>query len=408
MNVELKDGWYLLATDEAKFRGPFDSAEMALDPPVSEKQRRAMWAAAEGRSTLGIPESVGKEFVGDQASPLLHSAGVALKAPDGKMLFLKRGAGADHPGTWCFPGGGREAGETPEAAARRELKEETGYAHEGELHPADIHRGFATFIGHVPSHFAAKPDDEHVGFAWAHPDDPPEPLHPGVKSSLGLSRQAGDASGAADERLAWDRKSVRSFDSDGRLHIKRANISKANICPYRGREIPNSEALGLDPDRIYQLYRDPEELRRGAATFNNLPILSEHVPVSAKGEATHRPDLIIGSTGTDAGFDNPFLSNSLVFWARPAIEAIHAADEDPDEASGRKELSSAYRYRADMTPGEVNGVKFDGVMRDIIGNHVALVREGRAGSDVIVGDSKPRRWRFDAFRPRFDFRAFQR
>ena len=31
-------------------------------PPVSEKQRRAMFAAAEGHSTLGIPKSVGKEF----------------------------------------------------------------------------------------------------------------------------------------------------------------------------------------------------------------------------------------------------------------------------------------------------------------------------------------------------------
>lgn len=32
-------------------------------PTVSEAQRRAMWAAAEGHSTLGIPKSVGKEFV---------------------------------------------------------------------------------------------------------------------------------------------------------------------------------------------------------------------------------------------------------------------------------------------------------------------------------------------------------
>ena len=37
---------------------------IATDPPVSEKQRRAMWAAARGKSTLGIPKSVGKEFVG--------------------------------------------------------------------------------------------------------------------------------------------------------------------------------------------------------------------------------------------------------------------------------------------------------------------------------------------------------
>lgn len=31
-------------------------------PPKSEAQRRAMRAAAEGKSILGIPKSVGKEF----------------------------------------------------------------------------------------------------------------------------------------------------------------------------------------------------------------------------------------------------------------------------------------------------------------------------------------------------------
>ena len=31
-------------------------------PPVSEKQRKAMFAAAAGKSTLGIPRKVGKEF----------------------------------------------------------------------------------------------------------------------------------------------------------------------------------------------------------------------------------------------------------------------------------------------------------------------------------------------------------
>lgn len=32
-------------------------------PPVSEKQRRAMEAAAHGKSTIGIPKRVAKEFV---------------------------------------------------------------------------------------------------------------------------------------------------------------------------------------------------------------------------------------------------------------------------------------------------------------------------------------------------------
>ena len=32
-------------------------------PPKTEAQRRAMYAAAAGKSTLGIPKKVGKEFV---------------------------------------------------------------------------------------------------------------------------------------------------------------------------------------------------------------------------------------------------------------------------------------------------------------------------------------------------------
>ena len=32
---------------------------------------------------------------------------------------------------------------------------------------------------------------------------------------------------------------------------------------------------------------------------------------------------------------------------------------------------------------------FDGVMRDIKGNHVILTRRGRAGDDVVIGDAMP-------------------
>jgi hypothetical protein len=31
-------------------------------PPVSQQQRKAMFAAAAGKSTLGIPKKVGQEF----------------------------------------------------------------------------------------------------------------------------------------------------------------------------------------------------------------------------------------------------------------------------------------------------------------------------------------------------------
>lgn len=181
---------------------------------------------------------------------------------------------------------------------------------------------------------------------------------------------------AGDSALAFDRATVRSFDKDGRLHIEVTPISKANICPYYGREIPNSKALGLQPDKVYYLLRDPKELAKAANTFNNIPLLNEHIPVTA---ADPQKMAVVGSTGTDAEFDGTYLKNSLVVWDADSIAGI--------ETDEKKELSSAYRYVADMTPGVHEGQPYDGVMRDIVGNHVALVIEGRAGSDVVVGDS---------------------
>lgn len=186
------------------------------------------------------------------------------------------------------------------------------------------------------------------------------------------------------DRMALDRSpSVRNYDADGHLHVTRTPISKANVCEYYGHEIPDAEQLGLQADRKYRLLRHPEELAKAAASSNGKQLLLGHVPVSADDP---QKDKQVGSTGTDAEYEHPFLYNSLHLHDREGIDAIEDADKNPKH--GAKELSSAYRYRADMTPGVYEGAGYDGVMRDIDFNHVALVPEGRAGADVVVGDSQ--------------------
>ncbi|MEQ8165166.1 MAG: 8-oxo-dGTP diphosphatase MutT [Alphaproteobacteria bacterium] len=59
------------------------------------------------------------------AEPVLVAA-VALIDPDGRVLIGKRPAGKAMAGLWEFPGGKLAAGETPEAALIRELREELG------------------------------------------------------------------------------------------------------------------------------------------------------------------------------------------------------------------------------------------------------------------------------------------
>ncbi len=172
-------------------------------------------------------------------------------------------------------------------------------------------------------------------------------------------------------------RSARRIDKDGRLHVAVTNISKATVNPYYGREIPDSEALGLEPDMIYQVFRDPEELAKAAPTFNNVPLLDEHVIVSADDPKKHN---IVGSTGTDARFDGEYLQNSLVVWDAEAIRRIESGEQ--------KEISCAYRYDAVKRSGTHKGLTFTLAMSNMHGNHVALVKEGRAGPDVVVADAK--------------------
>lgn len=216
----------------------------------------------------------------------------------------------------------------------------------------------------IAKQFGAKWDSEQK--TWYIPEG--EEVPPQIKYLI-----------AKDSRcmMAQDR-SMRSYDEDGRLHVETSNISKATVNPYYGSEIPNHDKLGLEPTKVYYMLRDPEELEKAVQTFNNLPLLSKHIPVSAD---EPQKDVIVGTTGSDAKFEDGYLKCSLAVWDSEAIAGIESGEQ--------MELSSAYRYVADMTAGEFNGMRYDGVMRGIVGNHVALVDVGRAGRDVVVSDADP-------------------
>lgn len=131
-----------------------------------------------------------------------RAAGI-LFVHDGRVLLLKRAESAqDAPGTWAFPGGGIEAGETPEAAARRELQEECGYAYEGPLTPLYTSRdGFKCFGAALDKPFTPSLNDEHTAARWAPFDNLPEPLHPGMQELTTMPLIKGKSDKSREENV---------------------------------------------------------------------------------------------------------------------------------------------------------------------------------------------------------------
>ncbi|WP_308771169.1 DUF2213 domain-containing protein [uncultured Bilophila sp.] len=172
--------------------------------------------------------------------------------------------------------------------------------------------------------------------------------------------------------------SQRATDENGFLHVGASHITKATVNPYYGREVPGWQEAGLDPEAVYYGLRDPEELQASLETWAGLPLHIEHHIDSAE-----EPQKLtrVGAVGTGAVWNPPYVDAPLTVWDRAAIDAI--------EDGSFRELSCAYRYDPDFTPGSYEGIPYDFIMRNIRGNHVALVEEGRAGPDVVVADSHP-------------------
>lgn len=154
--------------------------------------------------------------------------------------------------------------------------------------------------------------------------------------------------------------------------IKDNPITKAGVFPYFGRQISPS----LEPDKIYQVYRPAGEIKKAADTFKLVPLVDDHTmlgpdftPAEQKG--------VHGVLGEDIKEKDGTLYADVKIFSEQLKREIQ---------DGKKELSLGYFCRYDLTPGQYNGMHYDAVQKDLKGNHIALVDNGRMGHDVRVMD----------------------
>jgi hypothetical protein len=109
------------------------------------------------------------------------------------------------------------------------------------------------------------------------------------------------------------------------------------------------------------------------ASFAGKAITSEHPPVLLDSENTK--DYQVGFSGTEVVYDNGFVKAVMTITDEDTIKRIMKGDA--------REVSAGYRVNYDPTPGVTeNGEHYDGVQKEIVGNHIAVVRRGRAGPQV--------------------------
>jgi 8-oxo-dGTP diphosphatase len=198
----------------------------------------------------------------------LHVVAGVLGDAEGRVLFAQRAAGAHLAGTWEFPGGKIEAGESAEAALRRELHEELGVAI-GRVEPlisvpwrypqkAIVLHAFRVLD------FSGEPHArEHQAVRWLRPDeafdiDMPPPDRP-IVSALRLphSYAITPEPDGDDERFL---SQLRTLFALG-----------ARLVQLRARQLP--------AERLRRLAAAARDLARAAGTTlllnGNLPLVRE-------------------------------------------------------------------------------------------------------------------------------------
>lgn len=122
-------------------------------------------------------------------------------------------------------------------------------------------------------------------------------------------------------------------------------------------------------------YRPEKEVAspESLASFAGKAVTLEHPPILL--DSANTKNYQIGFSGTEVVYDNGFVRAVMTITDKDAIEKIMRGDV--------KEVSAGYRVEYDPTPGVTeNGENYDGTQRAINGNHIAVVRRGRAGPQV--------------------------
>lgn len=170
----------------------------------------------------------------------------------------------------------------------------------------------------------------------------------------------------------------RVYDNNGFFKSKSNPIARSGILEYAGSSISPE----LEQDRIYKVWRPDSELNNPETieSFRLVPWFTRHEMAGDSFTDAEKIG-IQGVTGEEVYFDE---SDKTL---KSTIKAFGSALRKLID-KGIKELSIGMTCDWLIESGVTkDGQKYDVIQKNIRGNHLASVKEGRAGKDIAVMDS---------------------
>lgn len=373
-------------------------------PTKSAAQERLMQGVANSPAfakKVGIPQSVGKEFVGEDGNPTGNeyitepiiqgiewgirngdlneiirngkadempiapqggaggrASGIMFLTPENEILLMRRGNGGDYPGTFGVPGGHQEPNETLEDCARREALEETGFDYKGDLELIHDDGQFATYLADGVKKFDVEMCDESTGYVWCHPEECPEPVHPGLQLSLRIA----SAKTELDVAQLMMENVLPSPQKYANMHLLNIRITGTGLA-YRS-------SIGEHVWRDPSIYLNDEFLQR----CNGLTVIMDHPDHSILNTEEFK-ERAIGSVML------PYIKGDEVW----GIAKIYDADAMEEICEG--EVSTSPSVAFDNTAGNVTLATESGDPLLVEGvpfllDHIAIVTKERGGRGV--------------------------
>lgn len=172
-------------------------------------------------------------------------------------------------------------------------------------------------------------------------------------------------------KIIMDSKTKRFKDSNGFLIVKENPIAKAGVFEYRMNEVDSNS--NSNSNSIVKVCRPFEELEKKKDLFIGAPIIFNHEWVGLN------KNEVDGAVIGEIKADYPYLKADLIFYNPELIETIEKGDA--------VEISPAYFCGGVKVNGMYEGLSYDYIQKINSVNHIAIVKEGRAGNDLRVYDS---------------------